>query len=104
MTIISTVSDEHCCTETKSDAEVINKKQIERMVTMCGASLPNKFVKMMARYENNPEALKDAAIAYAVDQIVDLISQGVHGIHLYTMNKPDTAKRIYNSIASLLKC
>lgn len=82
---------------------VLNKKQIERMVTMCGASLPNKFVKMMARYENNPEALKDAAIAYAVDQIVDLISQGVNGIHLYTMNKPDTAKRIYGSIASLLK-
>lgn len=81
---------------------VLNKNQIERMVTMCGASLPNKFVKMMARYENNPEALKDAAIAYAVDQIVDLISQGVHGIHLYTMNKPATAKRIYNSIASLL--
>lgn len=82
---------------------VLNKNQIERMVTMCGASLPNKFVKMMARYENNPEALKDAAIAYAVDQIVDLISQGVNGIHLYTMNKPDTAKRIYASIASLLK-
>lgn len=82
---------------------VLNKNQIERMVTMCGASLPNKFVKMMARYENNPEALKDAAIAYAVDQIVDLISQGVNGIHLYTMNKPDTAKRIYGSIASLLK-
>ena len=82
---------------------VLNKKQIERMVTMCGASLPTKFVKMMARYENNPEALKDAAIAYAVDQIVDLISQGVDGIHLYTMNKPDTAKRIYNSIASLIK-
>ena len=81
---------------------VLNKNQIERMVTMCGASLPNKFVKMMARYENNPEALRDAAIAYAVDQIVDLISQGVHGIHLYTMNKPATAKRIYNSIASLL--
>ena len=82
---------------------VLNKNQIERMVTMCGASLPNKFVKMMSRYENNPEALKDAAIAYAVDQIVDLISQGVNGIHLYTMNKPDTAKRIYGSIASLLK-
>ena len=83
---------------------VLNKKQIERMVTMCGASLPNKFVKMMARYENNPEALKDAAIAYAVDQIVDLVSQGVDGIHLYTMNKPDTAKRIYSCVASLFKC
>ena len=83
---------------------VLNKKQIERMVTMCGASLPIKFVKMMARYENNPEALKDAAIAYAVDQIVDLVSQGVDGIHLYTMNKPDTAKRIYGSVASLFEC
>lgn len=83
---------------------VLNKKQIERMVTMCGASLPNKFVKMMARYENNPEALRDAAIAYAVDQIVDLVSQGVDGIHLYTMNKPDTAKRIYSCVASLFKC
>lgn len=80
---------------------VLNKKQIERMVTMCGASLPTKFVKMMAKYENNPEALKDAAIAYAVDQIVDLVSQGVDGIHLYTMNKPDTARRIYKSVASL---
>ena len=82
---------------------VLNKKQIERMVTMCGASLPAKFAKMMARYENNPEALRDAGIAYAVDQIVDLISQGVQGIHLYTMNKPDVAKRIHDSVATLLK-
>lgn len=82
---------------------VLNKKQIERMVTMCGASLPAKFAKMMSRYENNPEALKDAGIAYAIDQIVDLISQGVDGIHLYSMNKPDVAKRIYESVASLLK-
>lgn len=81
---------------------VLNKKQIERMVTMCGASLPPKFAKMMARYEHNPEALRDAGIAYAVDQIVDLISQGIHGIHLYTMNKPDVANRIYESVSTLL--
>ena len=82
---------------------VLNKKQIERMVTMCGASLPPKFAKIMARYEDKPEALRDAAIAYAVDQIVDLYSQGVDGIHLYTMNKPDVAKKIYGSISSLIK-
>ncbi len=82
---------------------VLNKKQIERMVTMCGASLPPKFAKMMARYEDKPEALKDAAIAYAVDQIVDLYSQGVDGVHLYTMNKPDIARKIYGSISSLIK-
>jgi len=81
---------------------VVNKKQIERMVTLCGASLPPKFVKMMQRFEHSPEALRDAGIAYAVDQIVDLISQGVDGIHLYTMNNPYIAKRISENISGLL--
>lgn len=81
---------------------VINKSQIERMVSMCGASLPAKFTKMMQRYEHNPEALRDAGIAYAIDQIVDLISNGVDGIHLYTMNNPYVAKKISESISSLL--
>lgn len=80
---------------------VTNKSQIERMVTMCGASLPPKFAKMMQRYESRPEALRDAGIAYAVDQIVDLMSQGVDGIHLYTMNNPYIARKISESIASL---
>ncbi|MCI5602054.1 MAG: methylenetetrahydrofolate reductase [NAD(P)H] [Lachnospiraceae bacterium] len=81
---------------------VINKNQIERMVSMCGASLPAKFTKMMQKYEHNPEALRDAGIAYAIDQIVDLISNGVDGIHLYTMNNPYVARRISESISSLL--
>ena len=81
---------------------VVNKKQIERMVSMCGASLPAKFSKIMQRYEHNPEALRDAGIAYAVDQIVDLISNGVDGIHLYTMNNPYVAKKISDSIKNLL--
>lgn len=53
---------------------VTNKKQIERMVTLCGACLPPKFTKMMQRYEHHPEALADAGIAYAVDQIADLVA------------------------------
>ena len=81
---------------------VVNKKQIERMVSMCGASLPPKFAKMMQRYEHNPEALRDAGIAYAIDQIVDLISSGVDGIHLYTMNNPYVARKISESVRSLL--
>lgn len=81
---------------------VTNKAQIERMVKLCGASLPKKFMKMMERYENNPEALRDAGIAYAIDQIVDLISQGADGIHLYTMNNPYVAKRIYEAVHRLL--
>lgn len=82
---------------------VTNKKQIERMVSLCGASLPRKFTKTMQRYENNPEALRDAGIAYAIDQIVDLLSNGVDGIHLYTMNNPYVARKITESIGSLLQ-
>ena len=81
---------------------VTNKAQIERMVSLCGASLPSKFTKVMQRYENRPEALRDAGIAYAVEQIVDLIASGVDGIHLYTMNNPYVARRITEAVSNLL--
>jgi len=81
---------------------VVNKKQIERMVSLCGVNLPKKFITMMERYEHNPIAMRDAGIAYAVDQIVDLMSQGVDGIHLYTMNNSYIAKKIYAAISTLL--
>lgn len=83
---------------------VTNRKQIERMVSLCGASLPKKFVKIMHRYGDDPAAMQDAGIAYAVEQIVDLISNGVQGIHLYTMNNPLIARRISQSVASLIRC
>ncbi|MDO5784480.1 MAG: methylenetetrahydrofolate reductase [NAD(P)H] [Eubacteriales bacterium] len=82
---------------------VINKSQIERMVSTCGASLPRKFAHMVSRYENDPEALFDAGIAYAVDQIIDLIASGVDGIHLYTMNNPRVAHIIYTRIKKVLE-
>jgi methylenetetrahydrofolate reductase (NADPH) len=82
---------------------VVNKAQIERMVTLCGASLPSKFTKMLQRFEHSPEALRDAGIAYAIDQIVDLISQGVEGIHLYTMNNAYIARKISESISGLIQ-
>lgn len=81
---------------------VINKKQIERVVSLCGAALPKKFIKIMNRYEYDKDALRDAGIAYALDQIVDLISSGVRGIHLYTMNNPYVAGKITESINSVL--
>lgn len=82
---------------------VVNARQITRMVSLCGASLPQKFVRMISRYEGNPAALRDAGIAYAVDQIVDLIAQGVEGIHLYTMNDPAVARRISGAVENLRK-
>ena len=81
---------------------VVNKRQIERMTSLCGVKLPDKFVKMMDRYQDKPVAMRDAGIAYAVNQIVDLISQGVDGIHLYTMNNPYIAKKIHEAVHDLL--
>jgi len=82
---------------------VINKKQIQHMVSLCGASLPEKFRTMMDRYEDNPEAMRDAGIAYAVDQIVDLTAHGVDGIHLYTMNNPLVAHKIHEATKTLFQ-
>ena len=81
----------------------VNAKQIQRMVGMCGASLPTKFTKMIARYENNPEAMRSAGIAYAVDQIIDLCANGVDGIHLYTMNNPVIARKIAESVSEVIR-
>ena len=81
---------------------VTNKRQIERMVKLCGIKLPTKFVRILERYEDNPIALRDAGIAYAVDQITDLVAEGVDGIHLYTMNNSFTEHKIYDAVQSLL--
>lgn len=81
---------------------VINRAQIERMVSLCGASLPEKFRKILQKYELNKDALFDAGMAYAVNQIVDLVAHDVDGIHVYTMNNPVVAKRICDSIRNLI--
>jgi methylenetetrahydrofolate reductase (NADPH) len=81
---------------------VTSKSGILRMVSMCGASIPKKLAKILNRYEDNPEALLDACTAYAIDQIADLITNGADGIHLYSMNKPEIAHRIYNAVKSML--
>ena len=78
-----------------------NKKSIERMVSMTNAKLPKKFTDMMDRYADYPQAIRDAGIAYAIDQIVDLVTHGVQGIHLYTMNNPFVARKIYEATKSL---
>lgn len=81
---------------------VTNARQISRMVALCGASLPRKFTVMMQRFSHSPEAMRDAGIAYAVDQIVDLAANGVDGIHLYTMNNPYVARRITEAVSGIL--
>ena len=77
---------------------VTSKQSILRMVSMCGASIPSKLAKILNRFEDKPKAFEEACIAYAIDQIIDLISNEVDGIHLYTMNKPYIAQRIFEVI------
>lgn len=81
---------------------IVNSRQIERTVALSGASLPTEFTKMISTYEYDPEGLFEAGIQYAVDQIRDLITNGVDGIHLYTMNNPKVALRVYDAIKDLL--
>lgn len=81
---------------------VTSKAGILRMVSMCGASVPKKLARILNKYENNPEAFADACVHYAIDQIADLITNDVDGIHLYSMNKPDTAKKIFEAVKNML--
>jgi len=81
---------------------VINVKQIKRSCALSGTSLPPRFRRMMDRFYDDPESLKQAGIAYATEQIIDLISNGVSGIHIYTMNKPEIAGSIMKNLSSVL--
>lgn len=80
---------------------VINKNQINRIASLCGATIPKKLIRILEKYEYNPEALKEAGIAFATDQIIDLLSWGIDGIHLYTMNKPEVATKIVSNITEI---
>ena len=80
---------------------IVNRKQALHVIENCSAHLPKKFINILDKYKDKPASLKEAGIAYAVDQIVDLVTNDVEGIHLYTMNKSDTAKHIFSNTASL---
>lgn len=71
---------------------IISKAQVERMTYMIGSSLPSRLVKIIHKYENQPDSLKQAGIEYALEQIHDLLNHGVDGIHLYAMNRPSVLK------------
>ncbi|NBH70946.1 methylenetetrahydrofolate reductase [NAD(P)H] [Clostridiaceae bacterium] len=81
---------------------VTNKAQIKRICAMSGTYLPSRFKAIVDRFGDNPAAMKQAGIAYATEQIIDLIANGVNGIHVYSMNKPDVAARIRESLSEIL--
>lgn len=72
---------------------ILSKSQIQKMIFMCGASLPASIIKILNKYEHDLKGLIDAGIEYSCRQISDLIDNGVDGVHIYTMNRPEIAKR-----------
>lgn len=80
---------------------VVNLNQIRRVQQLTQSHLPAKFLRILNRYEHNPQALKEAGVAYATDQIIDLLSAGIDGIHIYTMNRPDNTRKIMESIQTI---
>ena len=77
---------------------LLSRAQIERMIYMCGASLPSPIIKLIAKYENDPGGLTKAGVDYMVNQLRDLVDNKVDGVHLYTVNKPFIAKTCVNNL------
>ena len=81
---------------------VTNAKQMKRILSMSGAYIPSKFRAIVDKFGDNPAAMRQAGVAYATDQIVDLIANGVNAIHVYSMNKPDVAAQIKSSLSKII--
>lgn len=71
---------------------IMSRSQVEKMIFMCGASLPSKLIKLIHKYEYDQDDLRKAALDYAIEQCEDLIAHGVDGVHLYSMNRPSVAR------------
>ena len=81
---------------------VTNAKQMKRILMMSGAQIPAKFRAIVDKFGDNPAAMRQAGVAYATDQIVDLIANGVNAVHVYSMNKPDVAAQIKSSLSEII--
>jgi methylenetetrahydrofolate reductase (NADPH) len=81
---------------------VTNAKQMERSIEMSGSFIPRHFKALLERFGNNDAAMKQAGIAYATEQIIDLYANGVKNVHVYTMNNPEVAEKIMANVKDLL--
>lgn len=81
---------------------ITNANQVERAIKLSGAFMPQRFKAMVDKFGSDKEAMKQAGIAYATDQIIDLYANGITNIHVYSMNKPDIARGIHKNLSSIL--
>lgn len=81
---------------------ITNAKQVERAITLSGSFMPQRFKSLVDTFGHDPTAMKQAGIAYATDQIIDLFANGVTNVHVYSMNKPDVAEKIQSNLSDIL--
>ena len=81
---------------------ITSAKQVERAIKLSGSFMPRRFKSLVDRFGNDPSAMKQAGIAYATDQIIDLYANNVKNVHVYTMNKPDVAEKIMRNLTDIL--
>ena len=81
---------------------ITNARQVERAIHLSGAMVPQRFRALVDRFGSDPAAMRQAGIAYATDQIIDLIANGVNHVHVYSMNKPDVAATIQANLSAIL--
>ena len=81
---------------------ITNGNQIERALKLSGSFIPQRFKSLVDKFGSDPEAMKQAGIAYATDQIIDLYANGITNVHVYSMNKPDVAEKIQSNISAIL--
>ena len=83
---------------------ITSAAQMKRSQELSGTVFPRRFLAILDRFGSSPEAMKQAGIAYATDQIIDLLANGVNNIHIYSMNKPEIAIAIMNNLSEIIKC
>ena len=81
---------------------ITNAKQVERAVKLSGSFMPQRFKSLVDKFGADPAAMKQAGIAYATDQIIDLYANGINNVHVYSMNKPDVAAKIQSNLSDIL--
>jgi methylenetetrahydrofolate reductase (NADPH) len=81
---------------------ITNANQVERAVKLSGSFMPQRFKSLVDKFGSSPEAMKEAGIAYATDQIIDLFANGINNVHVYSMNKPEVAERILKNLSAIL--
>ena len=81
---------------------ITNANQIERALKLSGSFVPQRFKSLVDKFGGSPDAMKQAGIAYATDQIIDLFANGITNVHVYSMNKPDVAQKIQNNLSDIL--